>query len=222
MSKEDRKEARREAFVTAGIAVIGESGIADTKVRDVCKQAELTERYFYESFDNLDAFAKAVVETVAMQVAGRLFVKAVGIEDGQARLRAVAKELVTIVDEDPRVGRILFVETERRRRGAGQAAAADAVRDHLADDHVAGQPRDQYGRSGPADDGAIPHRRIRSRGAGDGRYQHDSDHGASAEMIMAWVDHRLDITAEELVDCLVVYIDETIAWQRRLGAEQPT
>lgn len=166
MSKEDRKDARRTAFLDAGIAVIAESGIADTKVRDVCRRAELTERYFYESFDNLDTFAKAVIEAVAMQVAGRLFVKAVGIDEAQARLRAVAKELVTILDEDPRVGRILFIEPERVGRRTGQAASADVVRNHLADDHVAGEPRiERYGRGDTTHGHPVHERRIRRSGS---------------------------------------------------------
>lgn len=220
MSKEDRKDARREAFIEAGIAVIGEVGIADTKVREVCRQAELTERYFYESFETLDSFAKAVVETVAMQVAGRLFTKAVGIEDGQARLRAVAKELVTIMDEDPRVGRILFVETER----AGGALAKLRQQMLYATTWLMTMWLDSPETNMVVM--AMPMMAQFLNGGSDavepvmGDINTIAIAGASAEMIMAWVEGRLDITAEELVDCLLVYIDETIAWQRRLGSAE--
>ncbi|WP_330181624.1 hypothetical protein OHB26_35495 [Nocardia sp. NBC_01503] len=68
---------------------------------------------FYESFTNLTQFAHEVVQLVAVQVAVRLLSKAILVDDGHARLRAVTRELVAIVDEDRRIGRILLVETER-------------------------------------------------------------------------------------------------------------
>lgn len=219
MSKEDRKDARRTAFLDAGIAVIAESGIADTKVRDVCRRAELTERYFYESFDNLDTFAKAVIEAVAMQVAGRLFVKAVGIDEAQARLRAVAKELVTILDEDPRVGRILFIEPER----AGGALAK--LRQQMLygttwlmtmwlenpesnDMAVATLPMVTQFMNGGSD----------AVGPLMGDITTIAMAGAAAEVLMAWVDDRLDMSAEELVDYLLSFLDEAVAWRRKITA----
>ncbi|MCU1642845.1 MAG: hypothetical protein JWN03_3120 [Nocardia sp.] len=223
MSKEDRVQARREAFLQAGISVIGESGIAETKVRDVCRKAELTERYFYESFENLDTFAKAVVESVAMQVAGRLFLKAVGIDEGQARLRAVAKELVTIMDEDPRVGRILFIEPER----AGGALAK--VRQQML-----------YGTTwlmtmwleNPESNNmvvaALPMMTQFMNGGSEavdpvmGDITTIAMAGAAAEVLMAWVDDRLDMSAEELVDYLVSFIDEAVVWRRKVTGSDPS
>lgn len=223
MSKEDRKDARREAFLQAGIAVIGESGIADTKVRDVCRKAELTERYFYESFDNLDTFAKVVVEAVAMQVAGRLFLKAVGIDEGQARLRAVAKELVTIMDEDRRVGRILFVETER----AGGALAKLRQQMLYATTWLMTMWLENP-ESNNMVVAAMPMLAQFMNGGSDavdpvmGDITTIAMAGAAAEVLMAWIDDRLDLSAEELVDYLMNFIDEAVIWRQKItAADQP-
>ena len=49
LSLSERKEARREKLIEAGIATYGTLGFfRDGK--DVCQEAKLTERYFYESF----------------------------------------------------------------------------------------------------------------------------------------------------------------------------
>ncbi|WP_433654370.1 TetR/AcrR family transcriptional regulator [Nocardia sp. CA-128927] len=218
MSKEDRHRARREVFIEAGIAVIGAVGITDIKVRDVCVHAELTERYFYQSFASLDVFAQEVVETVAMQVAFRLFGKAIVVDDGQDRLRTVVKELVAIVDEDPRVGRILFVETVR----AGGTLAMlrqqmlyattwlmtmwlddnpDAPEVDLAE--IAGPLLARYQSGGPAAVEPVV-----------GDINMIAISGASAELLMAWIDKRLELSAEEMVDYLLTFIDQTVAWQK--------
>ena len=49
LSLSERKEARREKLIEAGIATYGTLGFSVT-VKDVCQEAKLTERYFYESF----------------------------------------------------------------------------------------------------------------------------------------------------------------------------
>lgn len=35
---------------------------------------------------------------------------------------------------------------------------------------------------------------------------------------MAWVDDRLDMSAEELVDYLLSFLDEAVAWRRKITA----
>src|SRR5262249_28213268 len=53
---ENRHAVRRDELITAGVELLGgESGPALT-VRAVCRQAGLTERYFYESFTDREQF----------------------------------------------------------------------------------------------------------------------------------------------------------------------
>lgn len=57
---EARSVERRERLVAAGIELFGTQGYAATTVRHVCTEAGLTERYFYESFENREELFTAV------------------------------------------------------------------------------------------------------------------------------------------------------------------
>lgn len=50
MSLSERKLARREKLIEAGIESYGTHGFFSVTVKDICSEAKLTERYFYESF----------------------------------------------------------------------------------------------------------------------------------------------------------------------------
>lgn len=57
---EARSDERRARLVAAGVELFGTQGYAATTVRHVCTEAGLTERYFYESFENREALFTAV------------------------------------------------------------------------------------------------------------------------------------------------------------------
>lgn len=56
----DRTARRRQQFLDAGLQIFGTTGYRTATVRKLCKQAELTDRYFYESFENLEDLLIAV------------------------------------------------------------------------------------------------------------------------------------------------------------------
>src|SRR3954451_18403936 len=60
VSADDRIAARREKLLDAGLELFGTRGYAGTGVKDVCRQAGLTDRYFYESFNDGGALFLAV------------------------------------------------------------------------------------------------------------------------------------------------------------------
>ena len=69
---EDRQALRRDELIAAGVSLLGgESGPALT-VRAVCRQAGLTERYFYESFSDRDEFVRAVYDDVCARAMSTL------------------------------------------------------------------------------------------------------------------------------------------------------
>ena len=68
----ERMAARRERFVEAGIELFGTQGFRATTVRGVCVEAGLTDRYFYESFDSLQALLVAVYGTLMQRLHERL------------------------------------------------------------------------------------------------------------------------------------------------------
>src|SRR4051794_41764082 len=63
----ERIGPRRERLVHAAFELLGEHGQAGTTVRGVCAQAGLNPRYFYESFDDLDALLKAVFDDIMVE-----------------------------------------------------------------------------------------------------------------------------------------------------------
>jgi AcrR family transcriptional regulator len=63
---DDRRAARRAALIEAGLQIMGTEGTAATTMRATCRQAGLTERYFYESFDNREALLIALLDHVVL------------------------------------------------------------------------------------------------------------------------------------------------------------
>lgn len=72
VSAAERAALRRARFIEAGIAVFGSSGFRSATVRGVCSAAGLTDRYFYESFDSLEALLRASYEALMRRLDERM------------------------------------------------------------------------------------------------------------------------------------------------------
>jgi len=64
VSATDRRDQRRQRLIDAGLQLFGTRGVAAVGIVDVCGEAGLTKRYFYENFASIDALAEAVFEHV--------------------------------------------------------------------------------------------------------------------------------------------------------------
>ena len=64
LSAADRITARRARLVDAGLEQFGTRGFKATGVKDVCRSAGLTDRYFYESFASGEELFLAVFDQV--------------------------------------------------------------------------------------------------------------------------------------------------------------
>lgn len=131
VSADERRSERRAQLIEAGLEIIGTRGWATTTVRTVCRQAGLTERYFYEAFADRDALLTAVYDHVVEQgVAVVLAAVAQAPRDFRATVRAVISAGVDLVTEDPRKGKVLTLEgaadetLQRRRQEAIRTQAA--------------------------------------------------------------------------------------------------
>src|SRR5690606_25272845 len=97
-------------------------------------------------------------------------------------MRAAIGSILAFVDDDPRRGRVLYVEAlgnealNRRRIETGHALVA-AVERHTAERYGPPAPGEQIGRIGAA---------ILV--------------GGTSEMVIAWLDGRIDVTRRQLVD----------------------
>ncbi|GAA2208205.1 TetR/AcrR family transcriptional regulator [Nonomuraea monospora] len=121
---EQRRARRRAALLEAGLDVLGTGGWAAATVRGVCARAGLNDRYFHESFTDLDALLLAVVDDQAAQATGLITaVAAKAPRRLRPRAAAVVSAIVDFLAADPRRARVLAYEfpaspllQERRRQ----------------------------------------------------------------------------------------------------------
>lgn len=106
----DRRAARREQFVEAGLELLGTEGTQAVSVRAACRTAKLTERYFYENFADRDALLRAVYERVTDEARGAL-IGAVSRAhpDPKSVATAAVAAFVELILDDPRKGTVLLL-----------------------------------------------------------------------------------------------------------------
>ena len=112
LSLEQRQHERRAKLIEAGLQVYGTQGFFSVTVRDVCAEAKLTERYFYESFKNSEQLFKAIYMQLIeqqQQVVMSAVMQAAGQPHAQM-IRAGLTVFLRGLQEDPRMARILFVD----------------------------------------------------------------------------------------------------------------
>ena len=108
---EERQQERREQLIDAGIELFGTVGFGGTSIRAVLRESGLAERYFYESFDSLEALLVGVHEHIHATVVERVMTAtdAAGT-DVEARARAGLRAFVDTITTDPRWVRIKLQE----------------------------------------------------------------------------------------------------------------
>ena len=176
VSAEQRISERRQRLLDAGLELFGTRGIANVNVEQVCAEAGLTKRYFYESFGSIDELIEAVLESAV----GRLsaIVVPVLVEQGPFNLRPAVTALAEAVLADARLVRLLVVET--------YSGALANHRERLIDQAIdiwSGMASSRL--AGPIDP-------LRVRFLAYGVV------GALGELTAAWLDGRLDLQPSEL------------------------
>ncbi len=114
LSPEQRHRQRQQQFLNAGLELFGTVGFRHTTVRNLCKQAKLTDRYFYECFGSLETLLMAVYETCMVQLTKRVLASMRQSYQQQGAAGAMREALDTYFKEleDPRIARICMVELE--------------------------------------------------------------------------------------------------------------
>ena len=183
VNAEDRRATRRELLLDTAFELLGTEGWSGTSVRAVCQGARLNPRYFYESFDDLNALVVAVYDRVVHELAA-VVLDALGSAPGDpaAQLRATVQATVAFVDDDRRRARVLYVEAlgnealNRRRIDTGHAVVEFV--------QAYGDKRDHATAAG----------------------QHASAVAAAilvggfSELLVAWLEGRVASTREQLID----------------------
>lgn len=110
-SRDERQAERRRRLVQAAIELYGRDGYHATAVRAVCAHAGLTERYFYESFENSEALITAAYAQLIARLRERL---ETAIRAAPRRLddmsRAALGAFFATMQEDPAGARIILHE----------------------------------------------------------------------------------------------------------------
>src|SRR5271163_5239459 len=180
VSATDRRGERRQRLIEAGLQLFGTRGIAAVGIVDICAEARLTKRYFYENFASIDALAEAVFEHVTGNLVA---VVAPAIEVGAGRdprpaLTVYARNILS----DPRVVRLLAVESQtgplRKYHDGFPTRAVELWFAFAAEDDTVTPPQD-----------------IRLKAYGF--------IGAAQQIGMAWLDGHLPLTIDEVIDQLV-------------------
>lgn len=185
LSPDERREARRVLLVGAGFDLLGAEGAAATTVRAVCQKAELNARYFYESFDDIDALLIAVYDHVASGLAAAFAaIDAPEDADPIAGARLGMRAIVEFIDEDRRRARVLYVEA------LGNEALA---RHRLETDREAVLSLEAR---------AIEAAGSWPQGERVGQVGAAMLVGGISEVLRDWVEGRIEVTREQLIDDL--------------------
>ena len=123
MDADERRSERRLKLIDAAIEVYGEVGYRVATVKAICEAAELTERYFYESFANSEALLIAAYNHVVGHLHEEMAAAAAAAgDDAEARLRAALTLYFTRLKQHPKPARGFLLEI------SGISPAVDAVK----------------------------------------------------------------------------------------------
>lgn len=98
---DDRRALRRDQLIAAGVTMLGGATGPALTVRAVCREAGLTERYFYESFSDRDEFVRAVYDDVCTRAMSTLM--------SATTPREAVERFVALMVDDPVRGRVLLL-----------------------------------------------------------------------------------------------------------------
>lgn len=111
-SQLERVARRRLQFLDAGLQVFGTTGYRTATVRQLCRQAELTDRYFYESFENTEDLLVAVYEREfdhLQQVVLAALADEAALRDPMVAVERALNAVFEMASE-PRVARVCWLE----------------------------------------------------------------------------------------------------------------
>src|SRR5436189_750000 len=107
ISASERVAARRERLLAAGLELYGTHGFAATGVKDLCRAAGLTDRYFYESFRDSRELFLAVFDGVTDELfAAVVEAVAQGGGDAEHQLRSAIATFICALAAGPRTLRV--------------------------------------------------------------------------------------------------------------------
>ncbi|MFV5312176.1 TetR/AcrR family transcriptional regulator [Acinetobacter schindleri] len=111
LSMAERQQVRREKLIEAGIQAYGTHGFFSVTVKDICTEAKLTERYFYESFKK----SEHLFQTIFLKLIDELQQNVMqammqASSDPKKMIEAGLTALLTTLRDNPRMARIIYID----------------------------------------------------------------------------------------------------------------
>lgn len=111
LSMAERQQARWEKLIEAGIQAYGTHGFFSVTVKDICTEAKLTERYFYESFKK----SEHLFQTIFLKLIDELQQNVMqammqASSDPKKMIEAGLTALLTTLRDNPRMARIIYID----------------------------------------------------------------------------------------------------------------
>jgi AcrR family transcriptional regulator len=198
VTAEARAAARRDQLIDAAIELFGTDGYAATGVKQLCRAAGVTDRYFYESFrDRGELFSAAFDRVVGDLLAAVAEVAVAEAGSLERQARAAVTTFITALADEPARARLLFVEATAVGGDVGREVRASTRR---FAELLAGAARSHL----PTD---VPPTRLSMAAL--------SLVGAMGAVIIEWLDGDLEAGIDELID----YFVEMLLVASRAGLE---
>lgn len=110
-SDQERRNERHRRLLEAGIETFGSLGYSATTTRRLCAEAGLTQRYFYQAFEGMEALFVAVAKQLSEELRQQIITAMMSAEpEPEAMIRSSLGAYFHFMGDDPRIARILLIE----------------------------------------------------------------------------------------------------------------
>ncbi|WP_405134386.1 TetR/AcrR family transcriptional regulator [Nocardia sp. NBC_01388] len=133
LDADERSAQRRRQLLAAATELFARQSYSGTSIEQICQQAYVGTKAFYDHFDSKEACYTALLEQITAQIQQRVAETAADTEghDWPGRLRALTTAFVHAIADDPRLAKVTFGEAggispavEAKRRSNRRWAAA--------------------------------------------------------------------------------------------------
>lgn len=138
----ERTRTRRGQLIEAGIPLIGLPEGKPVGVRDVCKAAGLTERYFYQAFGSRENYVRTVYHHVAMHARNAYLANIDADMPTEQRARAAVEVFLIELIDKPANGRVIFVGPTTEPVLGAYSARAGVEFVHFVKGNLSSAPRE--------------------------------------------------------------------------------
>lgn len=198
---QQRQQQRREQLIEAGLDAFGGKGYHNAGVREICAEARLTERYFYESFANREALFLAVYAH-AIETVRKAVVLAIGRSgrDVRSLARTAIRAFLETLRDDPRLSRILMIDALTVSADVGRQSqlATQSFADLVGSLILSLYPK-------------LPKQHIDAQLIANGLV------GSTVYLVMHWASNDFDQPLDKILEHCVLFYDAAGAEAERLA-----